>query len=335
MAGSARMSDVAKLAGVSIMTVSRALSGSPNVSEAMRRKVIAATEQLRYQPNELARSLREQRSRQIGIIVPYLFDAFFALCAHAVSTVVKEHSYSIVLATSNEDPETEFAEASRMLRRGVEGLIVIPAHAKDTPSLLLAEEFGDTPLVTLDRPIDGSHFDSILVQNERGAAMGTEHLLSLNHTRIAFLGLTNDLYTMEMRHRGYASAMQAAGLAAQRILLSGALKDSLKAVRKLLSARRPPTALFCANNLITLQVLHSLQALGMHPPRPVALLGFDDFEAADLLGITVVRQPSGLLGKLAAEQLFARLDGTPGVQPAKITVLPVDLLIRGSCGATS
>ncbi len=113
MAGSARMSDVAKLAGVSTMTVSRVLNKGPNVTEGMRRKVFAAIEQLCYQPNELARSLREQRSRQIGVLVPYLLDPFFAGCAHVISTVAKQHSYSVVLSTSNEDPQAEFDEASR------------------------------------------------------------------------------------------------------------------------------------------------------------------------------------------------------------------------------
>ena len=128
MPRSARMSDVAKLAGVSTMTVSRVLNGSANVTEEPRQKVFAAIERLRYQPNELARSLREQRSRQIGILVPYLYDPFFATCAHVISTVAKQHSYSVVLSTSNEDPQTEYEEASRMLRRNVEGLIVIPSH---------------------------------------------------------------------------------------------------------------------------------------------------------------------------------------------------------------
>src|SRR5579875_890322 len=130
MTKSARMSDVAKLAGVSTMTVSRVLNGSANVTDEPRQKVFAAIEKLRYQPNELARSLREQRSRQIGVLVPYLYDPFFATCAHVISTVAKQHAYSVVLSTTNEDPATEYDEASRMQRRNVEGLIVIPSHPR-------------------------------------------------------------------------------------------------------------------------------------------------------------------------------------------------------------
>ena len=337
MAGPARMSDVARLARVSVMTVSRALNGNPNVTESMRKKVLAAAEQLRYQPNEIARSLREQRTRQIGIIVPYLFDAFFAECAHAVSTVAKKHTYSVVLSTSNEDPETEFQEASRMLRRNVDGLIVIPTRVDGKPSPLMGSEFERLPLVTLDRPIDGmNRCDSVVVENERGAQMGTEHLLALGHTRVAYIGLTDQLYTMQMRNRGYTAAMKAAGLKPQRAILSGVLGDSLAAVRKLLSTRTPPTALFCANNLITLHVLHSLQAMRMHPPNPIALVGFDDFGAADLIrpGITVIRQPSENLGSLAAQMLFSRLGSSQPLRLGAIEVLPVELIMRGSCGAS-
>jgi LacI family transcriptional regulator len=335
MAGSARMSDVARLAGVSTMTVSRVLNGSLNVTEGLRQKVFAAIAQLHYQPNELARSLREQRTRQIGVLIPYLFDPFFANCANAISTVAKEHAYSVVFSTSNEDPEAELDEANRMLRRNVEGLIVIPARPPAGGSLLLAEQFERLPIVTLDRPIDGSRFDSVLVENERGACLGTEHLISLGHRRIAYIGLTDELYTMRMRHKGYAGAMQAAKLKTESALVSGKQEDCLASVRRLMAAKKPPTALFCANNLTTRQVLHSLHVLEMHPPESIALVGFDDFETAELLrpGVTVVRQPDELLGRTAAEMMFARLTDTRRPKTGKRIVLPVELIVRGSCGA--
>jgi LacI family transcriptional regulator len=334
MAKSARMSDVAKLAGVSTMTVSRVLNESAGVTEGLRKKVFIAIEKLRYQPNELARSLREQRSRQIGILVPYLFDPFFATCAHVISTVAKQHAYSVVLSTSNEDPQTEYEEASRMLRRNVEGLIVIPSHPSTGDSLLLAHEFDRMPIVTLDRPVDGSGFDSLLVENEQGGRLGTEHLISLGHKRIAYVGLSDDLYTMCMRHRGYRLAMEVAGLKPTAVICSSAIEDARAKIGKLLATKSKPTALFCANNLMTRHVLHSLQALDIYPPDGIALVGFDDFDTADLLrpGITVVRQPNELLGRTAAEVLFERLHESRTPKAGKRTVLPVELVVRGSCG---
>jgi LacI family transcriptional regulator len=335
MAGSARMIDVAKLAGVSTMTVSRVLNEAPNVRDSMRRRVFAAIEQLHYQPNELARSLRKQRSRQIGVLIPNLSDPFFATCAHMISTVAKLHSYSVVLSTSNEDPQAEYEEANRMLRSNVEGLIVIPANLGGNPSLLLAREFDRLPIVTLDRPIAGSRFDSLLVENEHGAQVGTKHLISLGHKRILFLGLSDDVYTMKMRRAGYTAAMSAAALTPQSVVLSGELEDTRRVLREILAQKRQPSALFCANNLSTRQVLYGLQEMGIHPPERLALVGFDDFEMAEVMrpGTTVVRQPTELLGRTAAEILFERLNSNHPLKPGKERVLPAELVIRGSCGA--
>lgn len=335
MAAAVRMRDVAKRAGVSTMTVSRVLNGNANVTDAMRKRVSTAIEQLRYQPNEVARSLRERRSRQIGIVVPYLFDPFFATCAHAISTVARQRSYSVVISTSNEHPQTEFDEVSRMLRRNIEGLIIIPAHPAAGKSRLLSRDFEGLPIVTLDRPVPGSKFDSLLVENERGARIGTHHLIALGHKRIAYIGLSNDVYTMKMRQKGYTAAMTSAGLRPMITHVTRNLPETLTAVHKLLTARTAPTALFCANNLLTRHVLHSLQTLDIHPPDRIALVGFDDFETADLLrpGITVVRQPVELLGRTAAEVLFEKL-GDKRSKSSKAHTLPVELIVRGSCGST-
>ena len=335
MARTARMSDVARLAGVSTMTVSRVLNRSAGVTAKLQQKVFAAVEQLHYQPNDLARSLREQRSHEIGIMVPYLFDPFFAICAHSISAVAKQHSYSVVLSTSDEDPKTEYEEVSRMLRRYVEGLIVIPSHAQAGDSLLLAPQFDRMPIVTLDRPVEGSGFDCLLVENEQGSKLGTEHLISMGHKRIAYIGLSDELYTMCMRHRGYENAMLGAGLRPAASICTSALEDALVKVRRLMSLKQRPTALFCANNLTTRHVLHGLQELGIYPPETIALVGFDDFETADLLrpGITVVRQPSELLGRTAANMLFKRMSESRKPTAGKRIVLPVELVVRGSCGA--
>jgi LacI family transcriptional regulator len=157
----------------------------------------------------------------------------------------------------------------------------------------------------------------------------------LGHKRIAYIGLTDDLYTMRMRHDGYIAAMEAAGLKPCSAFLSVAPDDSRAVLRKLLSGARPPTAIFCANNLTTRHVLRSLQSMNRHPPDSIALVGFDDFETADLMrpGITVVRQPSELLGRTAAEVLFERLATGGAPKLGERIVLPVELVVRGSCGA--
>jgi LacI family transcriptional regulator len=329
------MTDVAKAAAVSTMTVSRVLNGNPHVTEETKRLVLSVVEKLRYQRNELARALREQRTRQIGILIPNLFDPFFANCAHAVGIVAKQHHYTVVVATSNEDPDDEFAEARRMVNRHVEGVVVIPAAHKRGASRLLSPEFDNMPLVTLDRPLDGNRYDSLLVQNKQGGRLATEHLIRLGHKRIACISLGSHLYTMRTRQQGYLDAMEAAGFKAVVHSVTDAPETTDEAIRRLVEDKRPPTALFCTNNLITRHVLHALQSLNIYPPEPIALVGFDDFETAGLLqpGITVIRQPVELLGRTAAEALFARLaEGKRDIPPNRI-VLPVELVVRGSCGA--
>ena len=333
----ARMSDVAKLARVSTMTVSRVLNENQNVLEATRQRVFAAVEQLGYRRNEVARSLRERRSRQIGILIPNLYDPFFAQCAHTVSTVAKSFGYSVSIATTDEDPEAEFSEAYHMLLRNVEGIVVIPAEVRSGSSRLIAPELEDWPMVTLDRPIPGDtrQADSLLVQNRQGAQRGTEHLIAQGRKRVAFVGLDRNLYTIRKRHEGYAAAMKAAGLPAQAVFVDGSFEVTHTEVRALLGASCPPDAFFCSNNLTTRQVLHSLNALKMAPPNPVALVGFDDFEIAELLrpGVTVVRQPTEAMARQATETLFERIGGGGKRTGRKRVVLEVELIVRGSCGA--
>ena len=331
-----RMSDVAKLAGVSTMTVSRVLNENANVLDETRQRVFAAVERLGYRRNELARSLRERRSRQIGILVPNLCDPFFAISAQAINRVARGHGYSVCIATTEENPELEYEEASRMLRRSVEGLLVIPVDVKGT-SRLLSPEIQSLPIVTIDRPASGAGrmFDTFLVENKQGAMDGTNHLLSMGHTRIACVALSRRLYTMRQRISGYEAAMEAAGLAPTVVIVPETVQGTLNQLRQLMSDHQPPTAIFCANNLTTRQVLQALQAMHLHPPDPVALVGFDDFEIADLLrpGVTVVSQPFESMARQAAETLFERLAGPISRSPGKRTVLPVELIVRGSCGA--
>jgi LacI family transcriptional regulator len=141
---------------------------------------------------------------------------------------------------------------------------------------------------------------------------------------------------MRTRQEGYEQAMESAGLKSQVMLVSDALPDTMSAIQTILAAKRPPTAIFCANNLMTRHVLHSLYSLGIHPPERIALVGFDDFETADIIrpGITVVRQPVESMGRLAGELLFSRLAKGGRARAGKRIVLPVELVVRGSCGTS-
>src|SRR5215469_8773600 len=227
------MADVAKLAGVGKMTVSRLLSGSANVSKETADRVHRAIQLLNYQPNELARSLRSPHSKTIALILPYLYDPFFATCAHAVSTVTTQYGYSVLITTSDEKTEVEQKQAALMLRRRIDGMIIIPAPNED--DYLRGKDFESVHIVTLDRPAPHSRFDSVLVNNRAGARAGVAHLIDHGHKRIAFLGLAKSLWTMQARYSGYKEAMTRADLVAEDYIECASGEDTVTIVHSLLT----------------------------------------------------------------------------------------------------
>jgi LacI family transcriptional regulator len=338
------MRDVAELAGVGTMTVSRVLSGSVPVSDEARGRVMAAIEELDYHPNEVARSLREARTRSIGIIVPNFYDSFFACCAHEVNLVAQEHGYSVMVTTSGEDAATEYSEANLMLRRNVDGIIVIPAFLG--PTQLTRPEFESIPMVALDRPVhhqtaEISYRSSVVVENREGARRGVQHLIEHGHRSIVFLSLSSDLYTLKERHAGYLQAMRQADLTPEAYFTCATQQSTLEIIEWLRAEHRLPTAIFSSNNLVTQHALHALATLKLAVPNQVAVVAFDDLQMFDIFppSVTVLRQPIQDLGRIAAEMLFARLK-TPGrghIPPDsnRGIVLPVELVVRRSCGCNA
>jgi LacI family transcriptional regulator len=326
------MKDVARLAGVGTMTVSRVLSGTVAVSPETARRVQTAVAQLQYRPNELARAFRGHGTRSIGLIIPYLFDPFFANCAHAVTTVAKEHGYSVIITTSNEDPDTEFAEAEQMLQRHVDGLLVIPARSN--ASRLTRALFGKTPVVVFDRPVSDPALDVVLVQNTMGARRMVEHLIEHGHQRIGFMGLSRNLYTINARFLGYRRAMQDAGLKENSFFGCASQAETLRAVEESLRGANASTAFFSSNTLATRYVLDSLLHLGVKMPSNLALAAFDDFDLADITSppLTVVRQPAQEMGRVATNLLLDRITREELPKTGNRIILPVEIVLRRSCG---
>jgi LacI family transcriptional regulator len=326
------MSDVARLAGVGTMTVSRVINGTARVSARTALSVQNAIDQLNYRPNELARAFRGQRSRTIGLIIPYLYDPFFANCAHAVTTVAKEHGYSVIITTSHEDPDTEYIEVEQMLQRHVDGMVVIPARFRK--SRLTRALFGKTPVVAFDRPVADAALDVVLVQNTSGARRLVQHLIEHGHQHIHFMGLSRGVFTINARFLGYRRAMQDAGLQENSFFGCESQEDTHRIVQELLRGTNPPTAFFTSNNLATRYVFTSLLNLGMKVPNDVALAGFDDFDLAELTSppLTVARQPAQEMGRVATSLLFDRIARGELPQIGSRIVLPVEIVLRRSCG---
>ena len=318
------MRDVAEQAGVSLKTVSRVINEEAGVTPVTAAKVTEAIDALGFERNDLARSLRQGRtSSTLGLVIEDVANPFYSSVAQAVEAVASERGFLLITASALEDAERERELIGALLRRRVDALLIVPAG----PDHRYISSAART--VFLDRPPQGIEADTVLLDNLGGARRAVEHLIAHGHTRIACVADTADLYTVRERLAGYRAALSAAGLEEDPALVVSGNHDAIAAqaaVAHLLGLpdKRRPTAIFASNNRNTVGALH---ALAGREPR-VALVGFDDFELADLLGTTVVRADPWRLGEQAAALAFARLDGDDR-PPLEITV-PTELIVRGS-----
>jgi len=227
----------------------------------------------------------------------------------------------------------EYAEAQLMLQRHVEGLLVIPAD--HGPSKLSLPEFTQTPIVLLDRPIQDPRFSAILVQNQSGARRAVQHLVKQHrHQRIAFMGMAKRLYTTRARFEGYRREMLDSGLTPQAFFDCVTQEAASIVVKNAMRSQVAPTAFFTMNNLTTRYCLRALMEIGVSVPEEIAMIGFDDFELADILhpALTVIRQPAHQMGSVAANLLFNRIKSAEPHTEGKRELLSVELVIRSSCG---
>ncbi|WP_213807221.1 LacI family DNA-binding transcriptional regulator [Granulicella sp. dw_53] len=326
---SVTLADVARAAGVAPMTVSRFLNQHPNISEKTARKVSAAIERLGYSPNVAARMLMGQPSNAIGLIVPNLGDPFFAEVAHNIQEIAREHGLLVWVAASNSNQETEFAILRQMRQHCVDGMLLIA-----TPGKLKFEHGNGTPIVLLDRPVENSGCDVVLVENRRGSMEAVTHLLSHGYKRI--LCISSDcekIYTTQERIAGYEDAMRSHGLKFEAILQAETAESIRIYLEQALAGAAPPEAIFTTNNVTTSHVMEAIQELNLSIPDDMALIGFDDFELASLLrpSLTVVRQPAADLGRQAARLLFKRICSDETLTSISL-LLPATLILRASCG---
>jgi LacI family transcriptional regulator len=322
------MRDVAQAAGVSLKTVSRVVNGESGVGTATAARVADAITRLGFRRNDLARSLRRAHaSATLGLVIEDLANPFYSTIARAVEEVARRRGYIVITASSEESGERERELVATLLSRQVDGLLLVPAardHSYLRPELAMGVQ-----VVFLDRPPGGLEADAVLIDNAGGARAGVEHLLSQGHRRIGLIGDPPELYTLAERVGGYRAALAAWGVEADESLMRLGAHDVVQAevsARELLEHPDPPTAIFAANNRVSVGALRALKGA----EAPVALVGFDDFELAEMLPVpvTVVRHDPGELGRRAAEILFARLDGHRG-RPQTV-ILPTELVVRGS-----
>jgi LacI family transcriptional regulator len=327
--------DVAREARVGVMTVSRVINNYKTVRPSTYTKVMSAIDKVGYKPNDAARILKGMRARTIGLIIPDLSD-FFSSCFHTVQSVAISHDYQTVVVATGRNAVVEDQQLESLGNRRISGLIIVTSGG-DVRQLHSLQESG-IPIVALDRPIMGLQADAVLVENREGAQLGVRHLIDHGHTRIACLGFRSGAYTVRERIEGYEQAMRDAGLKSQVHDNLNTLDAMNLLVAGWARTKDRPTAVFTLKRVTSILLIQALHRFGLRMPRDIAVVGFDDFELAEVLStpLTVVAQSPTDLAKSAAELLFKQIErvqqeGSVEYQAAKI-LFPVRLIIRASCG---
>ena len=328
------ISDVAKRAGVSVVTVSRVINRASHVNPATRENVERAISELGYVPNVVARSLRSRRTCTLGLLVPDIANAFWTTLARGVEDSAQRRGYSVFLCNTDENLAKQHAYLSVVLSQRVDGVIIAPTDSDGSQLVLLRNQ--NVPCVVVDRRVHGWEVDTVRADSIAGARALIQHLIGLGHQRIAVLSGPLHTSTAEERVRGYCMALAEAGIPLDHRLIKHGEYRSISGeylTYQLLDEGLQPTAIFAANNVMAKGVMDALEKRGLRIPEDVALVCFDDF--ADLSSIfpflTAVVQPAYDIGSNAAQLLFSRLDSEAAWQPRHV-VLPLRLVIRYSCG---
>jgi LacI family transcriptional regulator len=322
------LADIARAAGTSASTASRALSGRGYVSEAARDRLREAADRLGYVPNASARTLKQRTSRVVGVAVSDLGNQFYALLAAGIEQTLREADYQMVLVSDNSDEAQELACARTFLAMRAAGVIMTPADR--AAASILASNGVD--VVEVDRRLADVPCDGVVIDNEEGGRQATAHLLDLGHRRIGLLVADTDWTTDAGRLAGYRAAHADAGVEVDERLIVPIgfhAPDSEARIAALLD-EHAPTAIFAANNLLAEQAWNVLRERKLRLPRDISLVGFDDVPWTSMVdpGITVVAQPTIELGRRAARLLLRRIED-PNCDPA-VECLEPTLVRRGS-----
>lgn len=328
----ATLKDVATRARVSESTVSRALSRPDKVATPTRARVLRAAEELGYQPNQMARSLKTRRSQLVGLILADLMNEFHARIAEGVQDVAHAHGLSVMLTSTREDAEREEAFLQELQRHRFRGLIIVPT--RHTPAH--PRHYGAEAVVEVDRASGLCGVDVVLADNVEPSTDAVLHFAAQGHRRIATVCGRSAVTTGRERLEGYRRGMDRAGLPVDEAWIAPAERhdetDGRRAAARLLALPDPrrPTAVFAFNNEVTAGVLAAAREHGLEVPRDLSVIGFDDSRWARLMTprLTVVAQPAYQMGRLAAERLVARLDGA--THQGRHTRLPTRLIVRDS-----
>ena len=326
----ATIRDVARAAGVSVATVSRALNGADNVLPETRQRILDAAKELRFTPSGAARSLITRRTDTIGALLPDLHGEYFSEFIRGIDQAARARGLHLLVSSSHGNAD-EAAAALRAMNGRVDGLLVMSPHADaDFLSHNLPNKL---PAVMVNTRIDLPGHDAFVVDNFGGALAMTRHLATAGRKRIAFIGGPDGNHEAEERLRGYRAGLRSG---AKECVFDGDFTEASgrAAGRRIAHSKPRPDAVFAANDMMAIGCLAALGEAGLRVPDDVALAGFDDIPIARYVtpSLTTIRVPVSALGTAALDAL-AKAVASPLPQAGHTTVLPVELVVRNSCGA--
>lgn len=327
--------DVAKIAGVSIATVSRYMADPDSIREKNRKEVEKAIATTGYAPNSLAQNFRRGKTSLIMVVLPNVGDPFFTGVMKGISQVAEEEGYSLLIRETEMNTLSWDQYSQMVLSKQADGIILLASVCPFTPATEVPKGHKQAPIVLSCENVtpELGQFPAVRIDNVSAAREATNYLINQGHKKIAFIsGIEGSTLTAD-RETGYRKAMKIAGLAVKRgWVTDGALclDGARKATRKLLNHTHPPTAIFCANDEMAMGSIHEIKSAGLRVPEDVSVMGFDDIRYAEVIDppLTTVAQPAEEIGERTMQRLCRAIDGRDiGVEPE---IVPHELVVRRS-----
>ena len=328
--------DVARIAGVSIATVSRCINDPERVKQQTRRKVQAAISQTGYSPNTLAQSFRRGKTHVIMVVLPSVGDPFFTGVMHGIRSIAAENGYSLLINETQFNTMTADEIGAMVVSRQADGIVLLAAMSPFGTDLLSSQNNRRLPVVVGCEivSLEMAGFPSVHIDNTAAAQEATEYLLSQGHRRVAFIhGQEQSLLTKD-RENGYRASMQAAGVPIEQgWVVEGNLTidGAIKATQSLIQHPRRPTAIFCANDEMAMGCIHEIKSAGLRVPEDISVMGFDDTRYAAILDppLTTVYQPVEEIGERVIYRLLREIEEGRS-RNAEPEIVPHKLIIRHS-----
>jgi LacI family transcriptional regulator len=332
------MQDIARSLNVSVVTVSKVLRNTGNISSATRKRVLRRAKQLHYQTNWIARSLVTRRTFTIGLLLPDFTHPFFAQIAKAIAETCRPRGYHLLISYFEEDPILERSEANFLLARQVDGLILASAQNPNSADLFRAIRKHAVPFVLIDRPISGLKASFVGVSNEAIGKLATTHLIETGYRRIAHLRGPKEAGIAAGRVQGYRQALKEHSLPElQNYIVEAGYQDETgyTAMRALLRIRPRPDAVFCYNDPVAIGAMKAVSDAGLRVPDDIAVVGAGNVHYSDVLAVplTTIDQGAEEIGRRAAELLLAETEGERRTETRNVLISP-RLIVRRSTQRT-